>query len=475
MNNETNLEKFAEVFFKNLKCNVFWKENILVVENVPTDFEKIYGKKSPYCLVFQKEQAIGENEFITKGSSLLKVMADYLSSRAQTSLLKLNFNPDFPQEISKRINFNGSELTGISQKSRIEMIFRFTFLTNFQYLNEREQMISTIYVKDNEIIDFNLDNYDGSEGKKEDLGKIPDVKEKYNIAKEKLKLLINDRTEKISKYLDQSLEIEVRRIKSHYLHHIDEISKEIQKNNENLILFEKKLLKAKENEKKAIEERIERIKVSIQNLKTDGEIEKLEKEESFFIQDEKQKHSLNISNSLINTTIVYYPIFLLKFGLKKKDIFSRNIENSYDPIKNLMEDFSCDSCKNKINDIFICSSGHLSCKSCIGTCSLCGKEKCPSCNNLTCTVCGRDICDKCKTKCSKCMNYTCSSDIGKDALTNRPICTNCSKFCSVCGKFSDKLMFSKCSSCGREICFKCSKRDARTRKNVCANCYKSGF
>ncbi|MFA5259196.1 MAG: hypothetical protein WC979_07270 [Candidatus Pacearchaeota archaeon] len=474
MQNETNLKNFTEVFFNNLKCKVSSEGNALLIENVPADIEKLYGKKSPYKLVFEKEHLNSENELVAKGSSLLKIMAGYLDNKAQMSLLKINFNPDFKKEISERFNLNGHELTGISTKIRNDLIFRFTFLTNFQYLNEREQLINSIYVKDDSIIEFHPENYDTTDGKKEEI-KLPEVKDKYGIAKEKLKELISKKTEEISKELNQSLEIETRRIKSHYLHQIDEINKELDKNTENIKSLEKKLLKANDNDKKSIQDKIERIKIVIENLKNDGEREKLSKEEIFFINDEKHKHSLNISNTVMNTTIIYYPVYRLKFGLVKKNISSRHVEIIYDPMNNSIEKLFCDSCKSEIDEIFVCSSGHINCEKCMRVCNDCRNLKCVSCAKITCHACGRDICDKCKVKCSKCLNYCCSADISKDAFTYKPICTKCSKYCQVCGKFSDKMMFSKCSTCGKEICPKCSKRDMTTRKNQCANCYRPGF
>lgn len=471
MQNETNLKKFTEVFFNNLKCKTSWNGNVLVIENVPETIEKLYGKKSPYYLVFEKEHLSPETELVAKGSSLLKIMASYLDNKAQMSLLKINFNPDLKKEITDRLNLNGYELTGISNKIKNDLIFRFTFLTNFQYLNEREQLINSIYVKDDAVVDFNPEKYETCDGTKEEI-KIPEVKDKYAFAKDKLKDLIGRKTEEISKYLNQSLEIETRRIKSHYLHHIDEIDKELNKNKENIITLEKKLLKANENDKKSIIDKINRLKITIENLKNDGEREKLAKEEIFFINDEKHKHSLNISNNLMNTTIIYYPIYSLKFGLIKKDVKSRHVEIIYDPMNNLMEKLFCDSCKNEIGEIFVCGSGHINCEKCMRICNTCRNLKCISCIKVNCHACGRDICDKCKIKCSKCLNYCCSADISKEAFTYKPICSKCSKYCTVCLKFSDKMMFSKCTTCGNEICPKCSKRDMITRKNQCAICYR---
>ena len=98
MQNETNLKKFTELFFNNLKCKVIWDNEVLIIENIPADIENLYGKKSPYRLVFEKEHLNSENELIAKGSALLKIMASYLDNKAQMSLLKIDFNPDLKKE-----------------------------------------------------------------------------------------------------------------------------------------------------------------------------------------------------------------------------------------------------------------------------------------------------------------------------------------------------------------------------------------
>jgi hypothetical protein len=468
-----NLKKFTESFFKNLKCDVSWKGECLIINNIPADFEKIYGKKSPYILIFNPNLQIEDSELITKGSALLKVMAGYLENRAQTTLMKLEVDEDFNKLISSNFNLFDFEIYNLSKKQLFDYIMRFTFISSFQYLNEREQMINTIYVKDNNVLDnFNIDSYNNSEGKKEEI-KISDVKEQYNLAKEKLRHLISNKTEEITKYLNQGLEIEIRRIRSHYMHEIDEINQEINKGEANVLHLEEKLKKVKENEIEAIQEKIIRLKQNIEKLKNSEELERFRKEEEFYITDEKNKHGLNISNNLANTTIIYYPIFSLKFSLRNKNFHSRNIEFEYNPVFKNDIKINCDSCKEDIKDIYVCNSGHISCKKCLKLCTHCRGLICQTCEKINCSVCGRDICIKCRSKCAKCLKYTCSSDITKDSFFNKNICTNCSKYCPVCRKFSDKVNFVECSTCRNQVCTRCIKIDFNTRKRVCLNCFKT--
>ena len=67
-------------------------------------------------------------------------------------------------------------------------------------MNEREKIINEIYVHDGKVIDGNLNDYNVTEGTKRDI-EIPDMKEPYFIAKEKLKDMLKGKTNEISKAL----------------------------------------------------------------------------------------------------------------------------------------------------------------------------------------------------------------------------------------------------------------------------------
>lgn len=52
------------------------------------------------------------------------------------------------------------------------------------------------------------------------------------------------------------------------------------------------------------------------------------------------------------------------------------------PIKNLMEEFVCPICFNRISDCYITPCGHNFCKNCIYEC-LNRKHQCPCCNKVS--------------------------------------------------------------------------------------------
>ena len=422
------LQKFVESFFTNLKAE--WKNegDVLVVTKINKEFEDYYGKKVPYKFVFSGEVK-GDEELIAKGSSLLKVIAAFLENRGQTSLVKINFNFD-KIDIEKFLKFKNCEIQSLTKENKFAKIVRFSFQTTFQYLNDKEQSISEISVGDEGVMDIHLEKYPLVEGKKTEI-EIGDIKNHYLLAKDKLKLMLEPKIKRISDMLDRKLEKETIRIREHYKSQIKEIQLSLAS-------------KGKDEEV--------------------GDItSKLAKEEEFFIKDEEHKHSLNITNSLLNTTIIYYPIFYITLWLKNNQTTS-SIQISYETFKKQLESVKCESCKNELREISLCAGGHVSCSSCLEKCRECGKDFCKACLTRTCSYCNKKLCSKCYGKCLKCGKIYCLQHVKKPEMK----CVSCLKRCS-CGNYSDK--FEKCS-CGREFCEKCREIIFIGGRKFCKNCSK---
>lgn len=461
---EQSIKTFTIAFFQNLKATIEEKDGMLIVKNVPKDFETFVGKASPYYFVFSQNAScpIHDNvEVLTKGNYLLKAMTTYLDNKGQTTLLKLDF--DFKQEdIEKNFSFGNCTIYKLSKKEENNYLFRFTYQTTFQYLNEKETVINNIFVKDNFIIDFDLDRFPVVEGKKQDADSAK-IKEAYNLSKENLKTLLVDKTKEIASLVSDKLEKEITRIKAHYVNQINEISQE----SENLEKQLRELEAGNTNGDLAnIPQRINKIKEHIQSLKKADKKEKLLQEQEFFIKDETRKHSLGIDNKLINTTIIYYPTIFLNLFLKNSDA-ARQIDLLYSPIQNKLTQIDCEICKNKINHIFLCSSGHLTCKTCIHKCLDCGKEYCPICLDRNCSYCGKRICRKCAIKCQKCNNYFCSTHIKAN------LCVGCSKRCQSCNNYFKPEQMKKCS-CNKEYCPSCARSNILlvNSRTLCTSCSK---
>ena len=101
MDESEKIKQFTITFFKSLGCEIYWSGKTLVVEKVPKNFQDFFGKNEPYKFVFSEEEIITNSEIVSKGSSLLKKMNEYLDGKGQTTLIKLDI--DFEEGILKKI------------------------------------------------------------------------------------------------------------------------------------------------------------------------------------------------------------------------------------------------------------------------------------------------------------------------------------------------------------------------------------
>jgi hypothetical protein len=448
---EKELVEFIEKFFRNLGATVILQGDFLIVANVPIAFEKFYGKKSPYKFVFDKTKLIPESELIEKGAYILKAISNYLESSGQTTLLKINFEIDPEEEIKKRVRLVNCQIEKLIPKKRNNFFFRFTFHTIFQYLNEKEKSVNNIYVHNGKAIDGNLSDYPMEEGIKEEV-KIPDIKEPYFIAKDELRNKIKSRTGELVLELNSKLKSEKERIEKHFIQENKEFSELLKKSENRLI----------ELEISRDYEKISRQKRTISGLKEKTNNEELDKDKERAIQIEKQKHSLNIKNKLFNTTLIYYPLH--NFNCILKSNFSkRMIEISFDPLTEELKNIICESCKKNTREIFLCRTGHISCRDCFTLCDSCGKEYCQKCIKAICETCGKKICNDCAVRCFRCGKLMCVAHTKNDFLSNRIYCNNCLRHCERCGQLREPYSFKKSPRTDVEICETCFRNEMQKK------------
>ncbi|MGV8152468.1 MAG: hypothetical protein ACP5OG_05285 [Candidatus Nanoarchaeia archaeon] len=465
------LKAFVIKFFKNINANVNEEKDFLIIEKVPKEFEDFYGQKSPYKFSFGSNEKNPEFETISRSSLLLRTINNYLESQGQTTLLRIDFAlPE--EEIKKYLVFRNCEVYKTAKKKENKPIIKFTFSTSLQYLNEKEQILNNIYTDNEKIIDFNIENYSTSDGKKDEVS-VENIKSLYILAKEKLKETTNEKIQDIGKNLALKLEKEISRINEHYAKQTSEINQEIKKNEEQLISLENNIQKIKQEERPIIEQKIKRIKEILDSLEKNKKTKEFENEKQFFINDEIHKHSLNIQNKLINTAIIYYPIYSLDLTLKNPDTI-RIIDIKFNPLKKEVASVSCDSCSKELREIVLCTSGHITCSKCGKYCSNCHRIICPKCTLNKCSICHTEACKKCITKCNKCNKYVCKSHLKKDSINSREYCSSCLKNCSICSKPALKEYLHKCPECSIDICEKCIKTSIikTPSKTLCIKCSK---
>ncbi len=468
IDNPSDIQKFTVEFFTNLKCQLSWQDKVLVIRNIPGDFESFAGKKGPYNLVFSAS-GLGPNcEFMTKGSFLLKTMASYLDRAGQTALIKITGPNEITTAIKQAMGLQSGELYNFTKRAQFVLLTRFTFLTTLQYVNEKEQMMNEIYVKDGQVIDFDLSKHQTQNGSKNEIA-FDDLKPAYAIAKSHLRTLLEPQIKEVSDVLSVKVDKEVQRVKDHYDKQIQEYNDEVQKQNQVIEEVKTNLFSGKDvpNSKA----RLDRAKEILAKLEAEKSMEKLLKEKEFFINDEIHRHSLAIDNKLINTTLIYYPIYSCSFSLRANDVIGKPVELAFNTLDGKITPILCEACSSPLTETMLCSSGHMVCPKCTTPCRSCGRPKCKACSVRLCGICGQDSCRKCLERCSECGQHVCKNHL---AAGTHNTCTNCLKTCSFCSQKISVKQLRQCPSCHRYACAKCASKAliSKGATSACTACSK---
>ncbi|HKL24289.1 MAG TPA: hypothetical protein VJ912_03065, partial [Candidatus Nanoarchaeia archaeon] len=454
MSEKEKIKKFVEKFFQNLGCDVSYEpspenleeKGILKIQNVPKRFAKFYGKEEPYYFYFNESENISNGEYVTKGSYILSCINKFLENKGETTLLKIKFEEKPRKIIEDRFTLRNCKISEISSKNEYEYLERFTFLTTFQYLNKKEEEITKLFVKSNngEVIDFDISKYETEEGKKRDLKQLNFEKD-YEAAKNKLKEKIQEKTNSLKQKLSENLEKEKQRIESHYIEQLKDDKKNLEKLKKQLDDLEP----GEKNSKKIIKTREQ-----IEELSSEERKKELEKDKNSSIKQEIQKHSLNIKNKLINTTIICSPIIQYRVYFKTPQNMKRLVNIEYNVLEDKISGVKCDVCQKELNEIILCSSGHLICRECGFRCEECGEILCKKCPTFKCPDCGKTVCKNCVKRCPVCRKTKCSNHFMKESFHKQEICKKCAEMCSDCGEFFSPENIRKTKS-GKNLCEKC--------------------
>jgi hypothetical protein len=411
------LKEFFLKFFKNLGCKVSENGECLNIIDIPSSFEKFSGKKGPYAFCF--ESPVDGYEFVGANHYIINSMKDFLEGRGETTLLKFDVNFDPKKELESLIPLRNCEVKSFSKVSENKFLFRFSFATVFQYLNEKEQIINNIYIRDGEIIDFD-ESFELSEGNKRDVKEIVFDNE-YELSKNKLKEMIEPKKNEISLKLNDMLKKEISRIEIHYKNRLDEVNKDS-------------------------------LKKQIHKFDEENSPESFKEEEKTLIEHEVRKHALSIKNRLLNVSIICYPIYNLNVVLNSGSD-NRMIQIDYDPIKKSISPLFCMSCKTPLDEIIICTSGHLICRNCGERCEICGGVFCKMCSEKLCSFCSKKVCSNCGEICEGCKKTFCKNHAYPINDSGKKLCRNCIKRCCECGLMIEPGFIKKIGE--NFYCLKC--------------------
>ncbi len=435
---EIKLKDFFVKFFKSLGCEVTDNGETLSISNVPANFEKFSGKKSPYLFSFDKE--IPGFEPVNPSHYMIKSMKEFLEGRGETTLLKLDTTFDPKLEIPELIPFRNCEVKNSSTNVRNEIFFRFSFATIFQYLNNRDQIMTNIYIKDGKLFNFD-ESRSLIEGNKRDI-KQTDFNNEYEVAKAELQSLIRPKTQELTVKLKELLNKEISRIQSHYKNQLGEILTQ----RDTLV----KQISESEDEKKL------KLEKALTKLNEENSLEGSESEEKMLINHEIKKHGLAIKNKLVNASIIYYPVYLANLILKSGKE-GKMVSFEYDSLNKKLSDQFCASCKAKLDEIIICASGHLTCRNCGDRCEVCEGVFCKSCSEKVCDFCNKKICSSCEVVCARCNKTFCVNHAHDVKGSTKKFCRDCMQRCSLCREVLDPSSEYKLNN--RVFCLKCYNKE----------------
>lgn len=129
---------------------------------------------------------------------------------------------------------------------------------------------------------------------------------------------------------------------------------------------------------------------------------------------------------------------------------------AYHSLKKKISPLFCQSCQKELDEIIVCSSGHLTCRGCGERCENCGEVVCGNCTQNKCSHCRKNICSECSNACSKCRKNFCEVHIHKIQGSEKKYCRNCIQRCSECGLIIDPEFTTRVA--GRMVCLRCSNR-----------------
>lgn len=430
----TKVREIVESFFKSVKAQVDSQGDSIIVRNIPEKIQKTFSMGASEEFSFEQN---GPGQFVEENSQIFRKIKDYLRNSPSRTLLKIDF--EFPKNIHEKINLRNCSLDKIEKKHQNNYFSRFTFLTTFRYLNNNEQTLNEIYVHEKKVVNGDLSDYDVKEGNAQEAN-TSHLAEDYNIAKEKLKEILGGKITDLSGEVNSELDKEVKRINEHYAH----MASELDLNKQRLIA------RMKENLEEA---KTQKFKETLD--KSEEEFKKIEREKEEIINNEKTKYTLDIDNKIINTTIIYYPVFKITFKLSDAKS-EKELEIIYNPLTEEISKINCDSCKVELEELNICNGGHICCNSCLHLCSECGKRFCKECFSGICNSCGKLVCKNCGKKCSDCGKINCKNCMRKTTSAIEK-CKDCIVYCPICSKITDKISLVRDSS-GRMICKSCSIR-----------------
>jgi hypothetical protein len=131
--------------------------------------------------------------------------------------------------------------------------------------------------------------------------------------------------------------------------------------------------------------------------------------------DAEAKYRLRLELELVNLAVIAQPKLMLTMRAENRQAgVTRPVV--WDPLRRVIEPWTCDVCGRANAKLFLCANGHLACDRCLAPqCVDCKRVYCSACavELTTCSVCGRPVCQRSLTRCAECGRGTCREHAGQ--------------------------------------------------------------
>ena len=323
-------------------------------------------------------------------------------------------------------------------------------------MNESEKLLNEVYIYKGKVVEGDLSGYSIVEGEGVNIDN-ESVRRDYLIAKERILELASEKQAELGGILKEKVEKEIERIKKHYNKALGECSGDLNEKLKHIREIELRLRSCEDNKKDELRKKLVRLRDKLVKIGDDEVVERILKERDLTIRDVMHKYSLNVDRKLMNTTVIYYPIYSFRLCLKGCGV-SKLVDVKYDPLTKKFSGLNCESCSCRLDKVNLCENGHLSCGDCLRRCGECGGIFCNKCLKKSCSVCGIELCCDCSKLCLKCGKIVCSTHFRKDCVSGEERCVSCLRACLRCQGLSEERFFGEALD-GSKVCEKCLGRE----------------
>jgi hypothetical protein len=164
-----------------------------------------------------------------------------------------------------------------------------------------------------------------------------------------------------------------------------------------------------------LERRLARVADQARRSSLEGKLAATRAEHAAKLADAEAKYRLRFELELMNVAVIAQPklLFTLRAENRQAGVTRPVI---WDPLRRVIEPWTCDVCGRANLKLSLCANGHLACDRCLAPqCVDCKRVYCSDCAGelTTCAVCGRPVCRKSLARCSECGSGTCREHAGQ--------------------------------------------------------------